>query len=37
MSEGLGWESVLVTIFSLALVAALVSLCFSLFTRKKAK
>jgi sugar phosphate permease len=37
MSEGLGWSSVLITIFSLALAAATISLCFSLFTRKKAK
>ena len=35
MSEGLGWESVLITIFSLALAAAAISLGFSVFTRKK--
>ena len=35
MSEGLGWESVLITIFSLALAAAAISLSFSVFTRKK--
>ena len=35
MSEGLGWESVLIAIFSLAGAAAAVSLCFSMFTRKK--
>jgi sugar phosphate permease len=35
MSEGLGWESVLITIFSLALAAAAISLIFSAFTRKK--
>jgi OPA family glycerol-3-phosphate transporter-like MFS transporter len=35
MSQGLGWESVLITIFSLAFAAAAISLCFSVFTRKK--
>ena len=35
MSEGLGWESVLITLFALAFAAALISLGFALFTRKK--
>ena len=37
MSEGLGWESVLITIFSLALAAAAISLFFSIFMRKKSR
>jgi len=35
MSEGLGWESVLITLFALACTAALISLGFSIFTKKK--
>ena len=35
MSEGLGWESVLITLFALAGTAALVSLCFALAAKKK--
>jgi sugar phosphate permease len=37
MSESLGWESVLITLFALACTAAVISLGFAAFTGKKTK